>query len=250
MKIPPDINRKVGEAIVNYRMIEADDRIMIGLSGGKDSYVLAHALYEMQKKAPVKFELLCVTFDPGFPDFGVEIIQNYAASQNWEFHTVKADIASIIEEKNFNDAPCALCSRLRRGHLYTLMDNLNCNKLALGHHADDAIISFVMSYFRGHGLSTMAPNVPALEKKRLIRPLILVPEAKIARFAAENNFPICGKCRYKKYLDESGDRVFFRQILSQIEEKVPDFRSLALKSMGKIEKNYLFDKKFIDFLQN
>jgi tRNA(Ile)-lysidine synthase TilS/MesJ len=107
-----------------------------------------------------------------------------------------------------------------------------------------------MSYFRGHGLTTMGPNVPALENKRIIRPLILVPESKIVRFAAECNFTICGKCRYKKYLDESGDRMFFRNILAQIEEKIPDFRSLALKSMGKIEKNYLFDKKFIDFLQN
>lgn len=250
MKIPPDINRKVGEAVVNYRMIEANDRIMVGLSGGKDSFVLAHTLYELQKKAPVKFELVCATFDPGFPDFGAEIIRDYAEKQGWEFHSVKLDISPIIAEKNFEDAPCALCSRLRRGHLYTLMDKLNCSKLALGHHADDAIISFVMSYFRGHGLTTMGPNVPALGKKRLIRPLIFVPEVKIARFAAECAFPICGKCRYKKYLDESGDRVFFRKILSEIEQKIPDFRSLALKSMGKIEKNYLFDKKFIDFLQS
>lgn len=250
MKIPSDINRKAGEAIVNYRMIEEGDRIMIGLSGGKDSFVLAHTLYEFQQKAPVKFELVCATFDPCFPDFGADIIRGYAESQNWEFHSVKLDIAAINQEKDFEDAPCAMCSRLRRGNLYTLMDKLNCNKLALGHHADDAIISFIMSYFRGHGLSTMGPCVPALENKRIIRPLILVPEAKIARFAAECSFPICGKCRYKKHLDESGDRVFFRKILAEIEERIPDFRSLALKSMGKIEKNYLFDKNFIDFLQN
>jgi tRNA 2-thiocytidine biosynthesis protein TtcA len=249
LKIPSDIKRNAGEAVVEYRMIEEGDRIMVGLSGGKDSFVLAHVLYELQKKAPVKFELVCATFDPGFPDFGTDIIRQYAAECGWEFHTVKMDIASLIDEKDFNDAPCALCSRMRRGHLYTLMDKLNCTKLALGHHADDAIVSFMMSYFRGHGLTTMGPNVPALENKRIIRPLILVPESKIVRFAAECNFPICGKCRYKKYLDESGDRMFFRNILAQIEEKIPELRTLSLKSMGKIEKNYLFDKKFIDFLQ-
>ena len=123
------------------------------------------------------------------------------------------------------------------------MDELKCNKLALGHHADDAIVSFVMSYFRGHGLTTMGPNVPALEDKRIIRPLILVPESDIADFAAAAELPVCGTCIYKQYLDESGDRAFFRQILSQVEKKIPSFRSLALKSMGKVESDYLFVKE-------
>ncbi len=249
MNIPRDIMRKAGEAVINYRMTEANDRIFIGLSGGKDSFVLAHVLYELQKKAPVPFDLVCGTFDPGFPDFGIDTIGNYAESQNWEFHTVKLDIAPLVAEKNFSDSPCALCSRLRRGHLYTLMDKLKCNKLALGHHADDAIISFMMSYFRGHGISTMGPNVPALNDKRLIRPLILVPEKSIADFAETVQFPICGKCQYKSMLDSSGDRVFFRKILSDIEKRIPDFRSLALKSMAKIEPDYLFDKNFLDFFK-
>ena len=235
--------RKAGEAVVNYGMIKENDRIFIGLSGGKDSFVLAHVLFELQKKAPVDFELVCGTFDPSFPGFGTEKIAEYAKSQNWKFHSVKMDIPSIIEEKKFTDAPCVLCSRLRRGHLYKLMDELKCNKLALGHHADDAIVSFVMSYFRGHGLTTMGPNVPALEDKRIIRPLILVPESDIADFAAAAELPVCGTCIYKQYLDESGDRAFFRQILSQVEKKIPSFRSLALKSMGKVESDYLFVKE-------
>lgn len=248
MKQASFIMHKAGEAVVNYRMIEAGDRILIGLSGGKDSFVLSHIMHELQKKAPVDFKLECVTFDPGFPEFGLEKIASYAALQGWNFHSIKIDIAEILREKNFENAPCALCSRLRRGHLYRIMDELHCNKLALGHHADDAIISFVMSYFRGHGLSTMGPNVPAQNGKRIIRPLILVPEEKIIAFASGMNFPVTGICQYKKYLDDNGDRVFFSKILQQIETKIPDFRSLALKSMGKIEKNYLFDKNFIDFL--
>ena len=242
--------RKAGEAVVEYKMISGGDRILIGLSGGKDSFVLAHVLYELQKKAPVRFELVCATFDPGFKGFELEKIRSYALSQNWEFHSVKLDIAPIVEEKDFEESPCALCSRLRRGHLYRLMDELNCNKLALGHHADDAIISFVMSYFRGHGLSTMGPNVPAQNDKRIIRPLILTAEERIAEFANALSLSVYGQCKYKKHLDINGDRAFFRQIIAQIEEKIPDFRSLALKSMGKIEQNYLFDKKFIDFLKN
>lgn len=242
--------RKAGEAVVSYKMIDDGDRILIGLSGGKDSFVLAHVLHELQKKAPVKFELVCASFDPGFEGFEVEKIQNYAVEQRWKFHSFKLDIEPIIKEKEFEESPCALCSRLRRGHLYRLMDELDCNKLALGHHADDAIISFVMSCFRGHGLSTMAPNVPAQDDKRIIRPLILTPESMIAEYASSSKLPVYGNCIYKKYLDDNGDRAFFRQILAQIEQKIPDFRSLILKSMGKIEPNYLFDKKFMDFFKN
>ncbi|MBR2508584.1 MAG: tRNA 2-thiocytidine biosynthesis protein TtcA [Lentisphaeria bacterium] len=249
MKVPPALMRKAGEAVVSYKMIADGDRILIGLSGGKDSFVLAHVLHELQKKAPVHFELVCASFDPGFEGFELEKIRDYAVAQNWDFHSVKLDIAPIINEKDFEESPCALCSRLRRGHLYRLMDEHKCNKLALGHHADDAIISFLMSCFRGHGLSTMGPNVPALEDKRIIRPLILIPEDKIAAFATASALPVYGGCIYKKYLDDNGDRVFFRQILAQIEQKIPDFRSLVLKSLGKIEQNYLFDKKFIDFLK-
>lgn len=241
--------RKTGEAVVKFNMIEQNDRIFVGLSGGKDSFVLAHVLHELQKKAPVDFEIVCGTFDPGFPDFNIEAISAYAKSQNWEFHSAGLDIEPIIAEKGFEDAPCALCSRLRRGHLYKLADKLKCNKLALGHHADDAIISFIMAYFRGHGLTTMGPNVPAKENKRIIRPLILVPEKLISDFAADLELPICGKCRYKKYLDIHGDRAFFSRILAEIESKIPDLRSLAIKSMGKIEGNHLFDKKFSDFFK-
>lgn len=235
------IRRQVGNAIEKYNLIEENDRILIGLSGGKDSMVLCHTLHEFQKKAPIKFELEVITFDPQFEEFNLDAIANYAKKNNWK-HTVKSlNINEIIQDKEFENNPCVLCSRLRRGLLYRTAEELNCNKLALGHHLDDAIISFMMSYFRGQGLTSMAPNVAGDNGKlRVIRPLILVQESVVADFAAMFDLPKSGKCKYGKILSEKGDREYFKNLLNTIEKKIPNFRSNALKSMANVQKKFLF----------
>ncbi|MBQ9788395.1 MAG: hypothetical protein IJW31_02180 [Lentisphaeria bacterium] len=242
-KIYKKISRQVGLAIESYKLINENDRILIGLSGGKDSVILTHILHEFQRKAPIKFELEVVTFNPQFAEFNIKAIAEYAAKQNWK-HTIKTlNVAEIIEEKNFSDNPCVLCSRLRRGLLYQTAEELKCNKLALGHHADDAIISFMMSYFRGQGLSSMAPNVPGDNGKlRIIRPLVLTAESWIAEFAEFFELPSGTKCKYDKFLAENGDREYFKQMLETLEKKIPNFRSNALKSMSNIQKDFLFQK--------
>lgn len=240
-KIYKKICRQVGSAIEKYNLIEENDRILIGLSGGKDSMVLCHILHEFQKKAPIKFELEVITFDPQFEEFNLSGIQSYAKQENWK-HCVKTlDIEEIIDDKDFANNPCVLCSRLRRGLLYQAAEELNCNKLALGHHLDDAIISFMMSYFRGQGLTTMAPNTAGDGGKlRIIRPLVTTNESLIIEFAKFFDFPTSGKCKYGKVLADKGDREYFKKILSEIENKIPDFRSNALKSMSNIQKDFLF----------
>ncbi|MBO5762270.1 MAG: tRNA 2-thiocytidine(32) synthetase TtcA, partial [Lentisphaeria bacterium] len=176
--------RKIaGNAIVKYDMISAGDRILCGLSGGKDSFVLVELLHQLRKAAPIDFDVVCVTFDPGFPEFNAEGTAAYCRQRSWEHHIIKMQIAEIIEEKDFNHAPCVMCSRLRRGKLYGLAKELNCGKLALGHHLDDIIISFIMSLCRGQGVTTMAPVVPPKAEGNpcIIRPLALAPESQISQ---------------------------------------------------------------------
>lgn len=235
------ISRQVGTAIEKYNLINENDSILIGLSGGKDSVVLTHVLHEFQKKAPIKFNLKVITFDPQFEEFNIEKIRAYAAEQKWDHAVETLDIAEIIEDKDFEKNPCVLCSRLRRGLLYRAAEKFNCNKLALGHHADDAIISFMMSYFRGQGLTSMAPKVPGDNGKlEIIRPLVLTPESFISEFAQFFNFPQSGKCKYGKFLAEKGDREYFKNLLKDIEKRIPNFRSNALKSMTNVQKDFLF----------
>ena len=240
-KIYKKICRQMGSAIEKYNLIQENDRILIGLSGGKDSMVLCHLMHEFQKKAPIKFELEVITFDPQFEEFNLPDIKSYAQKENWKHHVKTLDIAEIIDDKDFSKNPCVLCSRLRRGLLYKAAAELNCNKLALGHHLDDAVISFMMSYFRGQGLTTMAPNTMGDGGNlRIIRPLITTNESWIAEFAKFFDLPVSGKCKYGKVLAEKGDREYFKNLLVEVEKKIPDFRSNALKSMSNIQKDFLF----------
>ena len=174
----------VRKAVDDYKMIEEGDRVAVGVSGGKDSFVLMHVLDHLQKAAPVNFSFVAATFDPGFENFGTEQVAAYCKVHGWEHHVVKMDMVSIIREKNFEVSPCVLCSRLRRGKLYGLASELKCNRLALGQHLDDIVVSFLMSVCRGQGISTMAPvvNPKNPDYPAVIRPLVLVPEKLIAEW--------------------------------------------------------------------
>ena len=239
------ICRLAGNAIVEYGMIRENDRILIGVSGGKDSVALLYVLKHFQQTAPIHFELEAATFDPGFSGFSADGTGDLCRSLGIPHHLIRLDMEALLREKQLEDTPCMLCSRLRRGNLYTLARRLRCGKIALGQHLDDAETSFLMSLCRGAGLSTMGPNVP--EKTgdlRVIRPLILTPESLIADWVASMELPIRGECRYKAQL-ENGDRRYFRQLLDQLSERIPDLRSNMLRSMSNIQEGYLFDRRFL-----
>ena len=229
-----------GETVVKYRLIEDGDRILVGVSGGKDSFILMHLLAHLQSAAPVHFEFEAVTFDPGFPEFAAEKTAEYCRKMNWNHHTVNMNIASIIEEKSFDRSPCVLCSRLRRGKLYGMANELKCNKLALGQHLDDIISSMLISLCRGQGITTMAPRVvpDSPENPVIIRPLALVPEALVAQCAEDFGIEVGGICRYKEQL-ESGDRVYFKNLISQLAGHIPDLRSNIAHSLQKVEIDHL-----------
>jgi len=240
-----EICRSAAAASAHFGMLEAGDRVLVGLSGGKDSMLLALVLHELQKKAPFPFSLFCATFDPGFDNLGTEKIAAFAKERNWDFRTVKLDLGQIIAERHWEKSPCVLCSRLRRGKLSGLAEELHCNKLALGHHADDLAISFWMSVLRGQGITTMGPNVEADSGKlRLIRPLATTAEKDIVECARLFDLPRAGECRYKEQLAD-GDRLFFRHLLAEVEERIPDFRSQMLASLSRVEVEHLLDLRFL-----
>ena len=235
------ICRLAGESCVRYRLTGDGDRILVGLSGGKDSFILMHVLDHLREHAPVKFSLAAATFDPGFPHFDSDMIAQYCREQHWEHHIVRLNIPEIIREKGMEKSPCVLCSRLRRGKLYGLARERRCNKLALGQHLDDVITSFFMSVCRGQGISSMAPLVQPQDPAHpvLIRPLALVPEGRIIAAAGEFDFPrSTGICQYEKDVN-TGDRAAVGELLARLAERIPDLRENIAHSLTRIESRHL-----------
>ncbi|WP_417169242.1 ATP-binding protein [Victivallis sp.] len=241
-----ELCKLAGRAVGEYRMIDEGDRILVGLSGGKDSFALLHVLHHLRRHAPISFSVIAATFDPGFPGFRADAVAAYCRERRWEHRIVQLPVAEILREKQFENSPCVLCSRLRRGKLYGLAARLGCGKLALGQHLDDAAVSFLMSLCRGQGLTTMGPNVLAKSDGaiRIIRPLIFAPEELIRRAAAGLDLPTAGECAYRSTL-ESGDRAYFRALLDQLSERIPDLRSQLLRSLSNLQPAHLLDPAYL-----
>ena len=241
------LRRLAGKASADYRMIQFGDRLLVGVSGGKDSLVLLHVLTAIQAKSPFPFSVCAATFDPGFSDFGAEQTAGYCKKLGVEHHLIPFDMPGLLQEKGNPQSPCVLCSRMRRGCLYTLARNLKCNKLVLGQHMDDVVISFLISLSRGEGLTTMGPNVLSEDGSlRVIRPLIYARESLVAEAASSLELPVRGDCEYKEYLEENGIRSYFRELLDSMEQRIPDTRSHILHSLTDVRPAYLLDRKFLD----
>ncbi len=247
MDLLKKIRRLTGQAIQDYDMIREGDRILIGVSGGKDSMVLLHILRTLQQKAPVRFELFSVTFDPGFEGFDATGTAAFSKGLGIEHHLIRKDIRKIMAEKDAENKPCVLCSRLRRGSLYALAKELNCNKLALGQHMDDIAVSLMISLCRGKGLSTMGPNIPSDEGSvRVIRPFAYVEERMLKAAAEKLDMPPRGKCIYQEQLEANGDRAYFKARLREMEQHIPGLLPNMLHSMADIRTGYLLDRRFLD----
>lgn len=244
---PERLRRLAGKASADYRMILPGDRLLVGVSGGKDSMVLLSVLAAIREKAPFPFQLTAATFDPGFPGFGTEMTATFCKKLGVEHHTIPFDMPALLQEKGNPDSPCVLCSRMRRGCLYTFAKKNGCNKLVLGQHMDDVVISFLISLSRGEGLTTMGPNVLSEDGTiRVIRPLIYAPESLVAEAADTLDISVHGECLYKDFLSEKGVRSYFKKLLNQMEERIPDIRSHILHSLTDLRPSYLLDKRFLD----
>ena len=235
--------RDVGRAIGDHGLIESGDRIMVAMSGGKDSYALCVLLEALQKRAPIRFDLVAVHLDQGQPGYDGAPLRDWLAADGVPHKILHENTYAVVTDKiPEGKTYCSLCSRLRRGILYRAAGELGCNKIALGHHRDDALETLLLNLFFGGKLATMPPKLTSDDGRFVvIRPLAYVAEADLAAFAAERRFPIL-PCKLCGSQDEA-QRKQMKALLTELEEKHPNLRATMLAAMGNVNPSHLLDKK-------
>ncbi len=230
------IRRMAGRAIGDFELIQNGDRILVALSGGKDSWTLLHILSALRKRAPVHFSLVAVTVHPGFPGFQTSGIESFLREQGHEYHIIPAPIHDLMLEKlSPGDSPCSLCSRIRRGVLYTQARELGCTKVALGHHREDFIETLLLNQFYCGKTKAMAPLLRSDDgRNTVIRPLVYVPEEDIVRFAVAAGFPVtccaCPSCG-----DPDLKRARTKKLLADLEREHPGIKANLLSALADID---------------
>jgi len=242
------IKKLTGKAVGDFNLINEGDRIAVGVSGGKDSYTLLHILEELRRRAPVRYELVAVNVDSGFPGFRKEVIAQHLADHGFEYRMESTNCYEIIEEKRRpGTSYCSFCARLRRGVLYTLADQLGCNKIALGHHLDDFIETLLLNQFYSGSLKAMSPKLQADNGRHVvIRPLVYVEEGDIIRFSREQSFPvICCACPVCGEVDQKRKRM--KQLIRELTGENPHLKKSMISSLGNVQPRHLLDKSLAEF---
>lgn len=233
--------RGVGQTIQEFGLIEEGDRIVVGVSGGKDSYTLLHLLRRLQARAPVRFSLIAVNLDQNHPGFPVEILRDYLTREGYDFRLVKEDTYSIVKEKiPAGKTYCSLCSRLRRGVLYRVVKELGANKLALGHHRDDVIETLLLNLFYSGQLKAMPPKLLGDQGRvTVIRPLCATAEEEIAAFAQAMAFPIlpCDLCGSQENLK----RKQIKNLIAGLAHDNPRVKGNMLAALANVRPSHLLD---------
>ena len=246
-KLEKRLCRQVGQAISDFNMIEAGDRIMVCMSGGKDSYGMLDILMKMKARAPVDFTLVAVNLDQKQPGFPAEVLPNYLKDLSIEFHIETQDTYSIVKDKiPEGKTMCSLCSRLRRGILYRVARELRCNKLALGHHRDDMLQTFFLNMFFGGKLKGMPPKLVSDNGEfMVIRPLAYVAETDLQRWAAHRQFPIipCTLCGSQENLQ----RQVVGNMLREWQKKYPGRIENMFAALQNVVPSHLMDARLHDF---
>jgi tRNA 2-thiocytidine biosynthesis protein TtcA len=246
-KLTKRLQRLAGEAIADYSMIEAGDRVMVCLSGGKDSYGLLDVLMALQRRAPIPFTLVAVNLDQKQPGFPADVLPRFLTGLGVDFRIAEQDTYSVVKRLIPEGATmCSLCSRLRRGVLYRVASELGATKIALGHHRDDLMATFFLNLFFGGKLKTMPPKLVSDDGRHVvIRPLAYVRERDLAAYAEHKQFPLipCTLCGSQENLQRRQVGV----MLKEWERKHPGRLDSIFNALGKVEATHLLDRTLNDF---
>ncbi len=246
-KLEKKLCRLVGQAIGDFGMIEDGDKVMVCVSGGKDSYAMLDILLKLRERAPIHFEIVAVNLDQKQPNFPAEILPNYLKNLGVQFHIENQDTYSIVKRViPEGKTTCGLCSRLRRGILYRVADELGATKIALGHHRDDILETLLLTMFYAGKLKAMPPKLRSDDGKHIvIRPMAYVPEKLLERYAADMNFPIipCDLCGSQPNLQRGA----MKQMLREWEKTYPGRVENLFRSMHHIVPSHLMDGEAFDF---
>ncbi len=242
------IKKLVGKAIGDFNLIEEGDRIAIGVSGGKDSYTLLHILESLRRRAPIKYELVAVNVDAGYPGYRTSVIEAHLKEHGFNHRMETTNCYQIIEEKRRpGSSYCSFCARLRRGVLYTLAEELGCNKIALGHHLDDFIETLLLNQFYVGTLAAMSPRLKADNGKHtVIRPLVYVEEQDIVAFTRQNQFPVvCCACPVCGVVDQKRKRM--KKLVRELSQENPYLRRSMIGAIANVHPRHLMDQRLGEF---
>ncbi len=246
-KLAKRLRRQVGEAIADFSMIEEGDRVMVCLSGGKDSHALLDVLISLKEKSPVKFDLVAVNMDQKQPGFPAHVLPEYLESRGVPYRVVEQDTYSVVKRViPEGKTMCSLCSRLRRGALYRVAGELGATKIALGHHRDDILATFFLNLFHGGKLKAMPAKLRSDDGRHVvIRPLAYVSEDDLIAYAEVKAFPIipCNLCGAQENLQ----RQVVRQMLAEWEKRHPGRIESIVRALTDVSPSHLLDRELFDF---
>src|ERR687895_2733360 len=238
------ISKKTTKAIVDFNMIEDGDRIMVGLSGGKDSWALLQTLDNLRKRAPIDFSLIAVNVDSGYKDFKHGVIARTCEERGWEYRIEHTSIGEVMDDLlEANATPCSLCARLRRGVLYRLAKEVGATKIALGHHLDDFIETLLLNLFFAGSLKAMPARLVSDNGEHVvIRPLVGVTESEARTYAKEQSLPIISCC-CRACGDMSLQRQRIKRLIAELEVEHPEVKNSMIRALGNVAGRHLLDQR-------
>jgi tRNA 2-thiocytidine biosynthesis protein TtcA len=238
------IAKKVTKAITEYNLIEDGDRVMVGLSGGKDSWALLQILDILRQRAPISFSLIGVTVDSGYDGYRHDLISSTCEARGWEYRIVHTEIGDVMEDLLASDAtPCSLCARLRRGVLYRLANEVGATKIALGHHLDDFIETLLLNLFFAGALKAMPARLVSDNGEHVVvRPLVGVTESEARQYAKERSLPIISCC-CPACGDLSLQRQRIKRLIAELEVEHPEVKNSMIRALANVAPRHLLDRR-------